>query len=543
MSIAHAPTPAPESAASAAWAALASHARGLAAHSIAAQLEGEGPRVSRLGPTSWDHGKQRLDARAWELLLAWAEAAGATQAIEAMFAGESINRSEARPALHVALRAHEEDAGDIAPEAVRDAIAERTRMYALVESLRTGERRGATDRRFTDLVHIGIGGSALGPRLVCEALDPRSADAPRVHFLDPLEDHARHELLAALDPERTLVCVASKSFGTVETLYEAEQVRAWVRAGLGEAQRGWARHFVAASAELEAVRAWGIEASQMLRTWDWVGGRYSAWSAVGFPIAWRLGAAQHGAWLEGAREVDRHLREASLAEMLPLRRALLGIYLQAFEGLDSQCVLTYDGRLRSWVPYLQQLFMESNGKCVDVEGRALPASSPASPWLWGGPGVAAQHAYLQQLHQGPRAAAVEFLAVVRDPGAAPESHRQRLTNCLAQSRALMIGRQVPGEPHRCMPGDRPSTLWLLDQLDARAIGMLMATAEHEVYLRGALLGVNSFDQWGVELGKGLAREIAPQLDAGHEDTASADSLDASTRELLRRIRAQRDQSV
>ncbi len=485
-----------------------------------------------------DYSKQRIDDDVRAALLALADEQGVSQAREDMFAGRAINTSENRAAWHVALRAPHEAPMDDEVHEVRRAMAE------FAGEVRGGQWVGFSGQPITDVLNIGIGGSDLGPRLICEAL--YEGEGPRPHFVANVDPADLDDTLAGLDPETTLVIVTSKSFGTAETLANARVARQWlVDAGAGEGDI--AKHFVAVSTNAEAVSAFGIE--RMFGFWDWVGGRYSLWSAVGLSILLAVGPDQFETLLAGAHAMDEHFRTAPLAENVPAMLALAGVWNNNFLGLKSHCVVPYAQRLASLPAFLQQLEMESNGKSVTREGK--PATVSTVPTIWGSVGTNAQHAYFQMLHQGDLAVDMDFVLPLSGPEAAGDAReRERVANCIAQAEALMCGRDsdalrselaaqgLAGEAleHRLaarrFDGNRPSNMLVLETLDAHHVGALIAAYEHKVFVQGIIWNVNSFDQWGVELGKTMAGQIVDEL--GEQPRAS--EHDGSTAALVARVR-------
>ncbi|MFG6446910.1 glucose-6-phosphate isomerase [Roseateles sp. BYS180W] len=485
-----------------------------------------------------DLSKNRIDDATLELLLALARDCGLEAQREAMFTGEPINLTEGRAVLHTALRAPAQ-----ASPVGAEVAASLQRMLAYADALRD------PSSGITDVVHIGIGGSDLGPAMAVQALQPFVAPHLRLHFVSNVDGHDLFAVLRQLRPHSTQFVIASKTFTTQETLANALAARAWF------VQRGGsdvARHFVATTSNVAAAAEFGI--STTFGFWDWVGGRYSLWSVIGLPIAIAIGAQRFEELLAGARAMDEHFRRTPLRHNLPVLLGLLDVWYRNFHGYTSRSVAPYHQGLRRLPAYLQQLEMESNGKRVDREGHEL--SYATSPVVWGEAGTNGQHAYFQMLHQGTDVIPVEFIAV-RQPyyGDAPQGelrqrlddqHRKLLANCLAQSQALMQGKstaQARGEAaptasptldpdvlarHRSFPGNRPSTTLVLDQLTPRALGALIAMYEHRVFVSGALWGINSFDQWGVELGKALCNSLLPRF--GSVDVAG---LDASTAGLMR----------
>jgi glucose-6-phosphate isomerase len=537
------------------WRALKAYARAMREVRIADLLAGDGERVARftleLDDLLVDFSKQRVSGETMDLLHALAAAVGVEGWTRRLFAGEKINATEGRAALHVALRDRSGepvlvDGADVMPEVRR--VLDRMRDFA--EAVRAGKRCGQGGRRFRSVVNIGIGGSDLGPAMVCEALSPWRHPELAFHFVSNVDGADIARVLAGLDPSTTLFVVTSKTFTTQETMMNAQAARAWLVEALGE--DAVARNFVAVSTNLEKVAAFGIEPANTFGFWEWVGGRYSLWSAVGLPIALSVGFERFEALLEGAHAMDRHFREAPAARNLPVTLALLGIWNGNFLGAETHAVVPYSQLLRRFPAYLQQLEMESNGK------RALTAGGLAdydtAPIVWGEPGTNGQHAFFQLLHQGTRRVPVDFIAAASGEYGHPDHHDALIANALAQSSALAIGRSeaearaallAEGHsakqaarlaPHRTYPGGQPSTTILLKRLDPRSLGMLIALYEHKTFVQGIVWGIQSFDQWGVELGKQLAGRVLAALDAGKDDK----SLDPSTRALLRAYRRWRD---
>jgi glucose-6-phosphate isomerase len=460
-----------------------------------------------------DFSKQRLTAEVIRALCALAHRLGLGDALARLMNGDIVNPTERRAALHTALRAPY----SLRPAAVRDLIEEQlSRLFAFVGRVHDGSWRGHTGRVIRDIVHIGIGGSHLGPELGVEALVARRQRALNFHFLANIDGHAIAAVLRSLDPETTLFIVASKSFGTMETKVNAASARTWFLERTGRVD-AIAKHFVAVTSNTKAATEFGIAADNVFAMWDWVGGRYSLWSAVGLPLALAVGAAGFQELLTGAHVLDQHARTAPLERNLPVLLALIGIWNYNMLGAQSHAVLTYDQRLRLLPSYLQQLEMESNGKSTRIDGSAVDLMT--MPTLWGGEETNGQHAFHQQLHQGNRAFSVDFLACARSAHTYPEHHQWLLSNCLAQSEALLVGRKVTSgdaglAAQRSMPGNRPSTTILLDALTPRSLGTLLALYEHKTFCQGIIWQINSFDQWGVELGKVLAESIHPELGGG-----------------------------
>ncbi len=450
-------------------------------------------------------------------------------AVEAQFRGDQINTTERRPALHTALRAPASER----PPAVRDTIErEQRRMLDFAEALRLGERVGHTGGPIRTLVHIGIGGSHLGPHLVCEALaSPPGRPPPDIRFLANIDGHAVAATLAGLDPETTFFAVVSKSFGTEETLANAAAARSWLLERTLQ-PKAPAHHFAAITANVEAAREFGIAQDACFPMWDWVGGRFSVWSAVGLPVAVRIGRQGFVDFLGGAHRMDRHFRSAPVERNAPMLLALAGLLNASFRGASSHAVLAYDGRLRRLPEYVQQLEMESNGKSVRTDGEASAVHT--APVVWGGEETNGQHAFHQLLHQGTRTVSADLVAVVNPAHRHGEQHERLLAHCLAQGEALELG-DNPEDPHRRTPGNRPTTTILLDELTPHALGALLALYEHKVFCAGRLLQINSFDQWGVELGKRLAAPIGQAL----ASSAVRAETEPTTAALLDAIRGRR----
>jgi glucose-6-phosphate isomerase len=460
-----------------------------------------------------DLSKNLIDARAESLLLQLARDCGLERHRDAMFAGELINNTEQRAVKHWLLRVPKGASADPDAAEVHETL---DAMLAYAEQLRA-------DDAITDVVNIGIGGSDLGPQTAVTALQSFSLPGKRFHFVSNVDGHELAAVLRVVRPHSTLFLVASKTFTTAETMANARSARSWFGA---EGGRDVARHFAALTTNVDAATQFGITTTFGFR--DWVGGRYSMWSAIGLPIAIAIGAAAFRELLAGAHAMDGHFVAAPLERNLPVRLGLLDIWNRNFHGFSSRCVAPYHSALRRLPAYLQQLEMESNGKRVDRDGRALTVQT--SPVLWGEPGTNAQHAYFQMLHQGTEVVPVEFIAVKHAAHGLAGHHGQLLANALAQAQALMQGRRDDGG-HRDFPGNRPSTFFALDRLDPASLGALLALHEHRVFTSGSVWGIDSFDQWGVELGKVLALDVAPRLLTG--DTAG---LDASTAGLLQRLR-------
>jgi glucose-6-phosphate isomerase len=537
------------------WQALSEHRHALAGRSLASLFESDSERFARLS-LAWDgwladFSKQRVTPQTMSLLVAHARERNLPAWIAALIAGEKVNLSEARPALHTALR-QQDDAPLVVDgvDVVRAIRATQARMRALAVQIRGGARAGATGRPLRHVVNLGIGGSDLGPRLVCDALAgprPPSAAGADVRFVSNIDPESLTRALAGLDPATTMFIVTSKSFTTAETLANANAAHDWLARSLGGGI-ALSPHFIAVTSNTDAARAFGVAGSDVLPIWDWVGGRYSLWSAAGLPIAIRCGWDSFVEMLAGAASADAHFRDAPLEQNLPVLLALVDVWNGRALGYTQRLVVPYAHALAMLPAYLQQLVLESNGKSVARDGSAL--QSGATPALWGGPGTDCQHSFFQWLHQGMQTVPVEFIVPLRAAHPLGDQQGVLVANALAQAQALMIGRPrsivaaelaakglAPAEvdaqaAHRVCPGDRPSTTLLLPELNARRLGQLLALYEHRTFVESVMLGINSFDQWGVEIGKLLAAPLAAAL----RDGADLPDADASTRGLAAHAR-------
>jgi len=488
----------------------------------------------QVGELLLDYSKNRITDETMALLVRLAGEADVAGWRERMFNGEKINHTENRAVLHVALRNRSNrpvmvDGKDVMPNV--NAVIER--MGAFAEKVRSGEWRGYTGERITDVVNIGIGGSDLGPQMVYQALKPYRHPRLRVHFISNVDGAHVKETLEALNPETTLFIVSSKTFTTQETMTNAHYAREWFLAQ-SQAEKHIARHFVAVSTNRDTVKAFGIDPANMFEFWDWVGGRYSLWSAIGLSIVMAVGAERFVELLEGAHQMDEHFREAPLEKNMPVVLALLGVWYNNFFGAESQAILPYDHYLRSLPAYLEQADMESNGKSVDREGKAVDYAT--GQIIWGATGINGQHAFYQLLHQGTKMIPADFIVSVTPHTELQEHHDILIANFLAQTEALMRGRTreetqaQTGQfvSHKVFEGNHPSNALLLQQLTPHALGMLIALYEHKIFVQGVIWNLNSYDQWGVELGKQLASRILPEL---HADAPVA-GHDASTNALI-----------
>ncbi len=493
-----------------------------------------------------DYSKTNLDSKGRALLLSLARAARLEPRRDAMFAGAKVNRAEDRAALHTALRADKRarilvDGQDVMPT-VR---ATRDRMARFAHGLRHGEIRGATGQRITDVVNIGIGGSDLGPRMAVAALQPYH-NGPRVHFVANVDPADISDTLKGLDPAQTLIVIVSKTFTTVETMTNAKVAIDWLGSAIGSRASA---HLVAVSSAIDKAAALGIPAERVFGFADWVGGRYSLWGPVGLSLMLAIGPENFSAFLAGGQAMDRHFQTAPLMQNMPVLLGLIGVWHNDICGYPTRAILPYDQRLTHLPAYFQQLDMESNGKSVTEAG--TPASEPTGPIVWGQPGTNGQHAFYQLLHQGTRVVPAEFLLARRghEPDLA-EQHRLLQANCLAQSEALMRGRNIQtarqiaaqlgysGDElerqaaQRQFPGNRPSLTLTYPKLTPFALGQIIALYEHRVFTEAMIWGTNPFDQWGVELGKSLAKDLLPMISGGE-----IRDKDASTRGLIENLRA------
>ncbi len=463
-----------------------------------------------------DLSKNLIDRSIQATLTTLAQQCGVLAHRDAMFRVEPINQTEDRAVMHWLLR---HPGGELPAK----AQAEHAQVRQVLDAMLAYAQAVREDAAITDIVNIGIGGSDLGPQMAVLALDEFVDQGKRYHFVASVDGHELSAVLRQVRPESTLFLVASKSFTTLETMTNARSAKAWFEAQGG---RDVARHFCALTSHVQAAADFGITTT--FGFWDWVGGRYSMWSAIGLPIAIAIGPQRFRELLAGAHDMDQHFRSAPLEHNLPIQLALLDVWYRNFHGYTSRSVAPYHSGLRRMQAYLQQLEMESNGKRVDTAGHALPYAT--SPVIWGEPAANGQHAYFQMLHQGSDVIPVEFIAVKKVSHGLPEHHHKLLANGLAQAQALMLGQQ-DAAGHRHMPGNRPSTFLLLEELTPASLGALIALYEHRVFTAGSLWGINSFDQWGVELGKVLAKNLEPRLLSG-----DVQGLDASTAGLLQRLR-------
>jgi len=501
-----------------------------------------------------DYSKNLITKKTLSLLLDLAQEVDLIGWIRRMFAGDFINNTEQRAVLHIALRNRSNrpiyvDGEDVMP-GVNEVLQ---RLEGFVARVRCGDWKGFTGKRIADVVNIGIGGSNLGPLMVCEALRPYQSDDLRVHFVSNVDGTHLAETVRSLDPATTLFVVASKTFTTMETMTNANSARAWLVDALGDA--AVANHFVAVSTNEAKVVEFGIDPANMFGFWDWVGGRYSLWSAIGLPIALAVGMDRFIEFLEGAHAMDEHFRSADLSENLPAILGLIGVWYANFAGARTHAVLPYDQYLRYLPAYLQQGDMESNGKGVTRDG--IPVEYTTGPVVWGEPGTDGQHAFFQLIHQGTQMIPSDFIAPVNSHNPLGDHHAKLMANFFAQTEALMRGRtqdearaemQAAGmpaaqvdelAPHRTFPGNRPTNTILVERLTPRTLGALIAMYEHRIFTQGVIWGINSYDQWGVELGKQLAGVILVELKEG----AVSAGHDASTSGLIEYFLRHRESAI
>jgi glucose-6-phosphate isomerase len=529
-----------------AWKALASHHKTVSNLHLRQLFADDPKRGQRMAIEAvglyLDYSKNRVTDETLNFLLQLAEEAGLRARIDAMFSGEKINITEKRAVLHVALRAPKDasilvDGKNVVPEvhAVLD------RMADFSERVRSGEWKGHTGKRIRNVINIGIGGSDLGPVMAYEALRHYSERSITFRFVSNVDGTDFAEAVQGLDPAETLFIVSSKTFTTLETMTNAQTARSWSLAGLGGDEKSVAKHFVAVSTNASEVTKFGIDTANMFGFWDWVGGRYSMDSAIGLSTMIAIGPDNFRAMLEGFHQMDEHFRTSPFERNLPVLMGLLGLWYNDFFGAQTVAVLPYEQYLKRFPAYLQQLTMESNGKHVTLKGKAV--AHDTSPIYWGEPGTNGQHSFYQLIHQGTRLIPCDFIAFTKPLNQLGRHHDILLANVFAQSEALAFGKtpeQVKAEgtpdwlvPHRVFEGNRPSNTILADQLTPEVLGKLVALYEHSVFTQGVLWNIDSFDQWGVELGKVLAQRIIPELEDGAEPVLNHDS---STNTLIRRYR-------
>lgn len=454
-----------------------------------------------------DYSRNLIDEPILQGLFSLAQARGVEEWRAKMFAGDAINHSENRAVMHTALRASRKDVVHVGDKnIVPDVMSVKKRIYEFSEMVRNGTWTGATGKYITDVVNIGIGGSDLGPKMVVEALRPFNDKDINLHFVSNVDSSHIAEVLLKCKPENTLFIIASKTFTTIETLTNAQTARQWLVRVLGE--EAVAKHFVAVSTAVEKVAAFGIDPKNMFEFWDWVGGRYSVWSAIGLPIILAIGFRGFEEFLKGAHEMDAHFRDAPLQQNMPVIMALLGVWYRNFLKMPAVAVLPYDQYLEHFAAYLQQLDMESNGKSVDRDGNAVDYDT--GPIIFGEPGTNGQHAFYQLLHQGTTIVPCDFIVTHTPHNPRGDHHKILVANALAQPDALARGRtldEADGNPYKVFPGNRPSNILHLDELNPKTLGMLVALYEHKVFVQSVIWNINAFDQFGVELGKEMANKI------------------------------------
>jgi glucose-6-phosphate isomerase len=509
---------------SAAWQSLSALAQTFSGFDLRDAFASDGQRASHFSQEApgvfADLSKNHWDVKVEAQLLTLAAQAGVLTLRDRMFKGEAINNTEQRAVMHWLLRHPAEGAAaQVLPAPVKSSLKD---VHLTLNAMLAYAEKIRLDTQVTDVVNIGIGGSDLGPQMAVMALQSYALQGKRFHFVSNVDGHELDTVLKGLKAENTLFLVASKTFTTLETMTNAESAKKWF-----ESQGGTdvSRHFAALTTNVAAAGKFGIQTC--FGFWDWVGGRYSLWSAIGLPLAIAIGADKFREFLAGAHAMDQHFLHADAAQNLPIRLGLLDVWYRNFLHYTSRCIAPYHSALKRYAPYLQQLEMESNGKQVDHAGQALPYGT--SPVLWGEPGTNGQHAFFQMLHQGTDVVPLEFVAVKNATHALPDHQALLLSNVLAQAQALMVGKLDAGG-HRNFAGNRPSTFLLLEDLTPFNLGALIALQEHRVFVSGAVWGINSFDQWGVELGKVLAKDIHARWLTG-----DVSGLDASTAQLLKRL--------
>ncbi|ENX32307.1 glucose-6-phosphate isomerase [Acinetobacter colistiniresistens] len=494
-----------------------------------------------------DFSKHRIDQTILNGLVDLAQAQDLKQWIKTLFSSEQINYTEHRAAMHWALRLPQ-SSPDF-PQESQQVQQQLERMYALVDKIHAGQYRGATGEVIQDVVNIGVGGSDLGPLMVTHALSDFKVATTKpldVHFVSTMDGSQLSDLLHQLRPETTLFIISSKSFGTIDTLSNAQTVRQWLEKSLGQNEKILQNHFIGVSTKPEKMTEWGIAADKQLLLWDWVGGRYSLWSCIGLPIALTIGVDGFKKLLAGAHEIDQHFQTAPFQQNIPVLMGLLGVWNNNFLDIQTHAVLPYDGRLKYFAAYLQQLEMESNGKSIQRNGEKV--NTATCPIVWGEVGPNAQHAFYQLLHQGTHSVSCDFIAPVKrynanqftyaeSAEALVEQHHLALSNCLAQSRLLAFGNQaLAADELKDLPaykqyeGNQPSSTILLKELNPYSLGMLIAMYEHKVFVQSVLWNINPFDQWGVEKGKEIANQLLPILNREQDDVST---FDTSTQGLLK----------
>ena len=526
------------------WKALEAHAQEIQDLQLKEEFQADPERAAtyslQVGDLYVDYSKNLITSETLQKLFALVSASGVEEARDAMFAGEKINKTEGRAVLHTALRAPRSaeiyvDGKNVVP----DVHAVLDKMSSLADRVRNGEWKGYTGKAIRHIVNIGIGGSDLGPVMVAEALKSYTDRNLELHFVSNVDGTHMAETLREVDAEEVLFIVASKTFTTQETLTNAHSARSWLVESLGD-ESAVSRHFVALSTNAEAVEAFGIDTENMFEFWEWVGGRYSLGSAIGLPIMMGIGPENFRDLLAGFHEMDCHFQQAAPEENLPMIMAVLGIWYNNFVGAESHAILPYDQYMHRFPAYLQQADMESNGKSADQQGQAVDYQT--GQVLWGEPGTNGQHAFYQLIHQGTKLIPCDFIGFAKSHNPLGDHHLKLMSNFFAQTEALAFGKTpeqlrsqgVPEDliPHKTFSGNRPSTSFLLTELTPFNLGMLIAAYEHKIFTQGIVWNIFSFDQWGVELGKVLAKAILPEL----EGDAHPEAHDASTSGLIRKFK-------
>ncbi len=538
-----------------AWRSLAADFAAISASTTGALFKGDAGRFDRYSVEAaglfLDYSKNKITDEVVENLIALAREADVEGARKRMFSGDTINHTEGRAVLHPALRDFSMRDYFVDGENISPAVrVELDKLRAFCDGIHTGMRKGHTDKPIDTIVNIGIGGSDLGPQMVVEALRPYWLDGRRAFFVSNVDGQHLHDTLKDVDPETTLFIVASKTFTTQETMTNANSAKKWFLKNGGK-NKNIAKHFVALSTNRHAVESFGIDPDSMFVFWDWVGGRYSLWSAIGLSIALQVGFENFEKLLRGAHALDEHFRAAPLADNMPVMLALIGVWNRNFVGAASHAILPYDQHLHRLPAYLQQADMESNGKRVTSDGTSVSVAT--GPVIFGEPGTNGQHAFYQLLHQGTDVISADFIAPAISQSEIGDHHQKLLSNFLAQTEALMCGKttedvraELTSEkrpkseidalaPHKTFPGDRPTNSIVFEKLTPETLGALIALYEHKIFVQGVIWGVNSFDQWGVELGKTLAKTILPEITGLGEHKPEIDTHDASTKGLLNRI--------
>ncbi len=530
------------------WQALQNHYQNIKEEKMAAWFTSDPQRFKhfslRLGALLFDYSKNRVTRETIPLLCALATACELPAKIEALFSAAALNSTEYRPALHVALRHQANTAIRVAGQDVMPAIhAALAKMQHFVDDLQQGRLRASTGKTFRDIVNIGIGGSHFGPLMTTHALAEHAQNALRFHFIADIDSVALQEVFSQLDPERTLFIISSKSFTTLETLLNAKQCLAWLQQRLPAQKELLAAHFIAITAQQDKAIAFGISPEKIFPIWDWVGGRYSIWSAIGLPLALQIGMDGFKAFLEGAYLADQHFRTAEFSNNIPVLLGLLGVWYLNFFNAATHAIIPYDYRLKHLRAYLQQLDMESNGKGITHPGTA--AGYVTGPIVWGELGIHGQHAFHQLLHQGTHVAPVDFLLIGQKNQGQDVNQDLLIANALSQARALMNGKAIATEEtvenlrlakHKAIPGNRPSNILFMDKLTPYNLGTLLALYEHKIFVQSVIWDLNPFDQWGVELGKTILSSVLEDI----QHTEIKHAHDSSTENLIAHYKSLRE---